>query len=109
MPLRPRFTVDKLFLFGLGPAQDFASESLVPATTRMLEVVTRAKVRTAAFVLPGRSVGKVAPVEAMEGFVAASLLRREQDEVILIEPHEAQREMEPIVQRERRRARAAGG
>ncbi len=109
VPLRPRFTVDKLFLFGLGASAEFTKDSLVPATTRMLEVVARAKVRTTALVLPGRSTGRVRPSEAMEGFVSASLARNEQDEVILIEPHEAQREMDPIVQRERRRARAAGG
>jgi hypothetical protein len=108
VPLRPRFGIDKLFLFGLGKEQDFAAEALVPATTRMLEVVTRANVRTTAFVLPGRSTGRITPNDAMESFFSASLVHREQHEVIVIEPPEAQRAMDPIVQRERRRARAAG-
>jgi hypothetical protein len=32
--------------------------------------------------------------------------RDEHDELILLEPHEAQREMERVLERERRRARA---
>jgi hypothetical protein len=43
----------------------------------------------------------------MESFVAASQASGAQDEVTLIEPAEALRDMEPIVQRERRRARVA--
>jgi hypothetical protein len=44
----------------------------------------------------------------MESFVRATAERRDQDEVILLEPPEAQREMDAILQRERRRARASG-
>jgi hypothetical protein len=109
VPLRPRLGVDKLFLFGLGREQDFTRDALVPATARMLEVVTQAKVRTTALVLPGRGTGRIEATEAMESFFLASAQHRQQDEVILIEPADAQRAMEPIVQRERRRARAAGG
>ncbi len=109
VPLRPRFTVDKLFVFGLGPRSEFTEDALVPTVTRMLEVVSRAKVRTTALVLPGRDKGGITPALAMESFVAASVIHSEQDEVILLEPPDAQKEMEPIVQRERRRARASGG
>jgi hypothetical protein len=70
-------------------------------------VVSRAKVRTTAVVLPGRSTGRSAPVAAMESFVAAGALHGNQDEVILLETPNAQKEMAPIVQRERRRARAS--
>jgi hypothetical protein len=59
-----------------------------------------------ALVLPGRSTGRVSAAAAMEGFVQAVGQRRDQDEVVLIEPPEAQRDMDPILQRERRRARA---
>jgi hypothetical protein len=61
-----------------------------------------------ALVLPGRSTGRVSAVSAMESFVRATAERRDQDEVILLEPPEAQREMDAILQRERRRARASG-
>lgn len=105
VPLRPRFRVDKLFLLGLGPEKDFNQGALLGATSRMLEIVARAKVRTTALVLPGRSTCCVAPVAAMESFVAATRAHGGQDELILLEPAAAQREMDPIVQRERRRAR----
>jgi hypothetical protein len=108
MPLRPRLRMDKLFLFGLGPEQAFDESQLRAVTERMLEVGTRARVRAMAMVLPGRSTGRVSASSAMEGFVQAVARRRDQDEVVLIEPPEAQREMDPILQRERRRARAAG-
>ena len=57
--------------------------------------------------LPGRSTGKVSASAAMESFVRATAARREPDEVVLIESPEAQKEMSPILQRERRRALAA--
>jgi hypothetical protein len=65
-------------------------------------------VRTVALVLPGRSTGRSSPVAAMEGFVQATLERKDPDEVVIVEAADAQKEMDPILQRERRRARAAG-
>jgi hypothetical protein len=109
VPLRPRFTADKLFLFGLGSEQRFDAKLMQSVTERMLDVGTRARVRAMALVLPGRSTGRVSATVAMENFVLATAQRKEPDEVVLIEPPEAQREMDPILQRERRRARAAGG
>ena len=108
MCIRDSLLVDKLFLFGLGPQQDFDDDRLRRATERMLEVGTRARVRAMALVLPGRSTGRVSAASAIESFVQATTARREQDEVVLIETLEAQKEMDPILQRERRRARAAG-
>jgi hypothetical protein len=108
VPLRPRLLVDKLFLFGLGPEQEFDDTRLRAATERMLAVGTRARMRAMALVLPGRNTGRVSAVSAMESFVQATAQSRDQDEVILIEPLDAQKEMDPILQRERRRARAVG-
>lgn len=109
VPLRPRFGVDKLFLLGLGPEQDFDAAAQASATARMLDIVARANVRTSALVLPGRSTQRIEPLIAMESFVTASRSHTNKDEIILLEPPEAQREMEPIVQRERRRARVSDG
>jgi len=108
VPLRPRLLVDKLFLFGLGPEAEFDDARQRDATERMLAVGTRARMRAMALVLPGRSTRRVSAVSAMESFVEASAHSRDQDEVILIEALDAQKEMDPILQRERRRARAAG-
>jgi hypothetical protein len=109
LPLRPRLLVDKLFLFGLGAQASFDDGLSFSVTKRMLEVGARARVRAMALVLPGRSSGRVSAVAAIESFVQATAGRREQDELVVIEPPEAQKEMDPILQRERRRARAAGG
>jgi hypothetical protein len=109
VPLRPRFASDKLFLFGLGVEPTFDPALQQNVVSRMLDVAMRARVRAMALVLPGRSTGSVTATAAMESFVLATAQRREPDEVVLIEPPEAQKEMDPILQRERRRARAAGG
>jgi hypothetical protein len=42
----------------------------------------------------------------MELLLATTSDREDHDELVLLELHEAQREMEPVVERERRRARA---
>ena len=107
VPLKPRFTVDKLFLFGLGPEAEFDDHVLRDTTERMLDVVARAQVRATALVLPGRNTQRVPAADAMESFVRAVATRRSQDEIVLLEPPEAHKDMAPILQRERRRARAA--
>jgi hypothetical protein len=107
VPLRPRFAADKLFLFGLGEQAQWDESLQQSVTERMLNVGTAARVRALALVLPGRSTGKVRAAAAMESFVRATAHRREPDEVVLIESPEAQKEMAPILQRERRRALAA--
>ena len=107
VPLGPRFASDKLFLFGLGGAESFQPELVQSVTERMLDVSTAARVRAMSLVLPGRSTGKVSASVAMESFVVATAHRREPDEITLLEPPEAQKDMAPILQRERRRARAA--
>lgn len=107
VPLGPRFASDKLFLFGVGNSESFQPELVQGVIERMLDVGSAARVRAMSLVLPGRSTGKVAASTAMESFVVATAKRREPDEITLLEPPEAQKDMAPILQRERRRARAA--
>jgi hypothetical protein len=108
IPLRPRLLVDKLLLFGLGPEAEFDEARAAAATERMLAAGVRARMRAMALVLPGRNTGCISAVTAMESFVQATAQSRDHDEVVLIEAAEAQKDMDPILQRERRRARAAG-
>ena len=108
VPLRPRLLVDKLLLFGLGPEAEFDETRAAEATRRMLAAAVRARMRAMALVLPGRNTGCISAVTAMESFVQATANSRDHDEVVLIETLEAQKEMDPILQRERRRARAVG-
>jgi hypothetical protein len=107
VPLKPRFTVDKLFLFGLGPESDFDDAVMRDTTERMFDVLAQAQVRATAIVLPGRNTQRVPAADAMETFVRVVATRSSQDEVVLLEPLEAHKDMAPILQRERRRARAA--
>jgi hypothetical protein len=106
IPARPKLTMDKLFLFGVGAQAELDPARVRGAVDHMLDTLARARVRTTALSLPGRAVGCLAPDRAMEAFIAASANREEHDELILLEPTEAQREMERVVERERRRARA---
>lgn len=107
IPARPKLSMDKLFLFGLGPQSEFDPARVRAAMGHMLDTLERARVRTTALSLPGRASGCIEPEQAMEAFLVASANRAaEHDELILLEPIDAQREMEPVIERERRRARA---
>lgn len=106
IPARPKLTMDKLFLFGVGASAELDATRVRAAVDHMLDTLAKARVRTTALALPGRAVGCLPADKAMEAFIAASAQRDEHDELILLEPPEAQREMERVVERERRRARA---
>jgi hypothetical protein len=103
---RPRLSFEKLFLFGLGPRSRFDETVLRDATSRMLHALTKARVRASVLVLPGRVLGLIGPVRAMEVFLEVAASHPEHDDVTLVEESDAQRAMEPVVERERRRARA---
>ena len=70
----------------------------------MLDTAVAAGVRTTALVLPGRGTDLVSPAAAMEILVSVARARGEVDELIVLEPAEAQKSMEPVLERERRRA-----
>jgi hypothetical protein len=106
VPARPKLAVEKLFMFGLGPRAALDDAARARAQQHMLDTLALARVRTSALVLPGRSVLAVPAADAFETFVRAALPREDHDELIVLEPHAAQREMEPVLERERRRARA---
>jgi leucyl aminopeptidase len=109
LPARPRLPMDKIFLFGLGPRKALSRDSMRATIEAMLETLTRAGVRTTALCLPGRSSEAVAAADAMEAFVRTLETHEHHDELILLESHEAQRKMEPVLELERRRARARLG
>jgi hypothetical protein len=106
IPARPKLSLDKLFLFGLGPETEFDAAGFRRALRHMLATLARARVRTTALVLPGRSTRALSPARAMELMLETTGDHEDHDELVLLELHEAQREMEPVVERERRRARA---
>ncbi len=107
LPAAGRLAVDKVLLVGIGESTAFDGDRFDEATTRILETLTHARIRTAAIELPGRSIGAIDPAEAMERFLRiARAYGEEIDELVLIEGPMAQRAMEPVVERERRRSRA---
>ena len=106
VPTQKRLPVEKVFLFGLGPQAALSVERAADRLGHILRTVARAGGCTAALVLPGRSTEVVAPVAAMEALVRAYHDEPLIDEIVLIERHESQRDMAPVVDRERRRAQA---
>ncbi|MDH5676338.1 MAG: hypothetical protein OEZ06_29740 [Myxococcales bacterium] len=106
LPGRPKLSMDKLFVFGLGPEAELREPDLEAVVAHMLDTVARAGVRTTALALPGRVHGSVDATSAMEAFVAAATPRDEHDEVVLLEFATAHKEMQRVLERQRRRARA---
>lgn len=108
VPTRPRLSFEKLFLFGLGSREAFDEAVFDAAVGRMLDTLTRARVRASTLVLPGRALRLIEAATAVERFLDVAVAHPDHDEVVLVEDPEAQKDMGPIVQRARRRARAMG-
>lgn len=106
LPPRPKLPVDKLFLFGVGARGAFDAATLDATIAVALRTLSSTRVRTAAFVLPGRAAHLVEPAPAITAFLAVAARHQDIDEITLVESSEAQREMEPVLEQERRRARA---
>jgi hypothetical protein len=104
LPGRPKLVVDKVFLFGAGLSAELDAERQRALVGHMLDTTAKAGVRASALVLPGRGSDLVSPAAAMEILVSVARSRPEHDELIVIEPAEAQKSMEPVMERERRRA-----
>lgn len=106
LPGRPHLNVDKLFLFGLGPEPAWSERLAEEVTERMLITLAAAAARTSALTLPGRASGGIPPARAMEIFLQVSDHHPEHDEVIVVESARGQKDMRPVLERQRRRARA---
>lgn len=107
-PGRPKLVMDKLIVFGLGPRAEFGPGLLHGAVAGMLETIVAARVRSAAIVLPGRDVAVIDADAAIEALIAQEAVSEIRDDIVVIEPVEAQKAMQPVIERERRRARARG-
>ena len=106
MPPRPRLPLHKLFLFGLGARSRFDDAAQREAIELVLSTLGRAKVRTSAIVLPGRAEHLAQPGPSMAAFLEVAAGHPDHDEVTLVDTPDAQREMEPVLEQERRRARS---
>ncbi len=106
IPARQRLPVDKLLLFGAGPRADFSGDLVAKLMRHMLATLTSLGARSSAVVLPGRSPALVEPALAIETLLSTGTSFPEHDQVWVLESLDAQRLMTPVVDRERRRARA---
>ncbi len=109
LPSRERLSVDKLLLVGLGRSDELTPERFDDAVRHILEAATKARMRSCVIELPGRATGAMPPADAMERFLKLVRDFEELDELILVEGQMAQRAMEPVLERERRRTRARVG
>lgn len=109
LPGRPKLAMEKLFVFGLGATDELDPERVRGCIERMFAAFARARVRSAALTLPGRQQGYIDPASAIESLLAVVGAIEAHDEVIVLDGPEAQREMEAVIERERRRARAHAG
>lgn len=106
LPTKRRLPFEKLFLFGAGPKAELDEARFEAVTERMLETLDAARVRSSVIALPGRAVGRIDPEVAMQRFLRHANAHPEQDSTILIEDADAQKAMQPVLERERRRAQA---
>ncbi len=105
MPVRPRMFAERLIWLGGGRFADLDEvrfRSLVhSALTRLSDL----RIRAAALSLPGRVRGRFSPADAIDWFLEeASDFGPNLDELTLLEPEDAQRAMQPRVERARRRS-----
>jgi hypothetical protein len=105
MPARPRLTPERLLWLGTGARDELDEMRVRQFVRQVMERLVKLRVRTAAIVLPGRAPERVEPARAMEWFLEESQPFAEHvDEMTLLDSHEAQRAMQPLVDRARRRA-----
>jgi len=105
LPARPRLPFDKMLLVGCGAREGFDERRFRAVTAATFEAAAGLRLRNLALSLPGRGAGRVAAGEAMRWFLDAaggSVL----EEAIVLDDVEAVKVMQPIVESERRRARA---
>ncbi|MFK7990951.1 MAG: M17 family peptidase N-terminal domain-containing protein [Sandaracinaceae bacterium] len=107
VPTRRRLAFDKLFLFGAGPSDAFDEKVFRRVSDHMFATLERAWVRSSVLALPGRSLERIAPARALELFIRVAGRHEGQDHVTLVETAEGARAMGPVIERERRRERAA--
>ncbi len=107
VPVRPRLSFEKVFVFGVGKREDCTEEVFASTVERMLTTLTRARVRLPVMGLPGRAFDLIAPDIAMETLLRIAQRHPDIDEITLVEGPEAERWMSPVIEREKRRARAS--
>jgi len=95
---------ERLLLIGLGESAAFDESVAQKACALIAEALREAKVSTAALALPGRSVGLVTALEAMQVWLAASPVDSELEELSIIELPQEHRALDALFDGLRRQA-----
>lgn len=106
VPTNGRLSIEKIVIVGLGSTGRFDGDVFEASCRTLLDALHEARVRSSFVALPGRAEKKIGAVEAIDRFVRALATGPEPDEITLVEGPDGQREMEPVLAREQRRARA---
>jgi len=107
LPGRPRLACDRVLLVGLGRRDTFDVGRARTALVELFATLDALMARSVVLCLPGRSDGSLDVEPAIESFLPLTDEAHEQDDVTLVEPPEAVRAMRALIERHRRRVRAA--
>ena len=109
MPARPRMFAERLVWLGAGVFAELDEARFRKLVHGTLTRLSDLRVRAAALSLPGRVRARFSPADAIDWFLEeASDFALRLDELTLLEPEDAQRAMQPRVERARRRALTDG-
>ncbi len=98
MPLAPRLPCDKLLIVGMGEADaGLGDDRLRAGLHLMFETLQRMRVHANVLQLPGRPM-RTGPEKVMELLLSVAEDHPEHAEVIVIEPIDAQRDMERVIE-----------
>ncbi|MDB4977572.1 MAG: cytosol aminopeptidase [Myxococcaceae bacterium] len=106
-PPERRLAAERLLCLGAGARAALDEPRLRALTRALVGRVLALRVRTAAIALPHASLSWLDPVRAIDLLLEQTLMVSERlDELVLVDTSEAQRVMEPRIDRARRRAQA---
>jgi hypothetical protein len=100
---------ERLLLIGLGESASFDPSVARKASALISEALRDARVSTAALALPGRSIGLVTALEAMQVWLAVSPVGSELEELSIIELAQEHRTLEALFDGLRRQAESPLG
>jgi hypothetical protein len=109
LPARPRLAQERVLLVGLGTRAGFDERRASSALAGIFATLDGLTARSVVLSLPGRSDASLSPEAAMEAFLPLLEQPHEQDDVVVVEVADAARQMAPLIERARRRARAPEG
>ncbi len=97
MPLAGRLPFDKLLLVGMGPfGGEGGRDRLAAGLHRMFDALLKLRIHAAVLHLPGRP-DRLPAEDAMKTLLEVARAHDEHDELVLVEPFEAQRAMKAVL------------